>query len=172
MEGNTMNNSKNTSVKKIPATLKLVEKYFGWEPNTINFDIGCGRWPDLFTEALKERSVINIPYDPYHMTDKECHQTLKKVLTNQVDTVTLNNVLNVVPDGTLRLEALLLAAGVLKSGGICYILIHEGDKKGIGRATSRGWQANKKAFYYLSEVQRCFRGIFQRGRLIIGVDPK
>jgi hypothetical protein len=41
--------SAKSSIKQIPAGFKIVDKYFGWKPNTINFDIGGGKY-DLFTE--------------------------------------------------------------------------------------------------------------------------
>jgi len=46
--------SAKSSIKQIPAGFKIVDKYFGWKPNTINFDIGGGKY-DLFTEKLREK---------------------------------------------------------------------------------------------------------------------
>ena len=46
--------SAKTSVKQVPAGFRIVDKYFGWQPNTVNLDIGGGKY-DLMTEKLLEK---------------------------------------------------------------------------------------------------------------------
>ena len=60
--------SARSSIKQVPAGFKIVDKYFGWKPNTLNLDIGGGKY-DLMTEALLKKNVTNLVYDPYNRSE-------------------------------------------------------------------------------------------------------
>jgi hypothetical protein len=113
--------SARSSLKQVPAGFGIVDKYFGWKPGTVNFDIGGGKY-DLMTEKLKERGVKNLVYDPYN----RC-QTHNMVVTNQVifnngvDTVTIFNVLNVIEETEIQLNVVKMAHNALKTGGMAFV---------------------------------------------------
>ena len=48
--------SAKTSIKQVPAGFKIVDKHFGWQPNTFNLDIGGGKY-DLMTEKLLQLPI-------------------------------------------------------------------------------------------------------------------
>ena len=88
--------SAKTSLKQIPAGFKIVDKYFTWYQGTVNLDIGGGKY-DLMTEALKEKGVTNLVYDPYNRSMKHNADVVNTVLRIKgVETVTIFNVLNVI----------------------------------------------------------------------------
>ena len=57
--------SAKSCIKQVPAGFKIVHKYFGWQENTVNLDIGGGKY-DLMTNRLKELGVTNLVFDPYN----------------------------------------------------------------------------------------------------------
>jgi len=159
--------SEDTSVKQVPATFKLVV----WEKGTTNFDMGCGKWPALFTEALARMKVTNIPYDPYHVRENEDHHKAMEHLGKKLlDTVTCNNVLNVLNEERMIANVIKHCAGVVRKGGIAYFLIYEGDGSGVAGPTSKGWQNNRKAETYVEEIQKVFPYTRRRGNLIAASD--
>lgn len=112
--------SAKTSIKQIPAGFKIVDKYFGWERGTVNLDIGGGKY-DLMTEALKEKGVENLVYDPYNRPMVHNLRVVNKISEISVDTVTIFNVLNVIKERMIQSEVLFLAKSALKDGGMLFV---------------------------------------------------
>ncbi|MFA5207287.1 MAG: hypothetical protein WC428_01280 [Candidatus Paceibacterota bacterium] len=112
--------SAKTSIKQVPAGFKIVEKYFGWQANTINLDIGGGKY-DLMTEKLLEKNVTNLIFDPYNRSLKHNIRVIYKIAKNDVDTATIFNVLNVIMEHEIQLNVLKLAKSALKIGGHVFI---------------------------------------------------
>ena len=54
---------------------------------------------------------------------------------------------------TIRIDIL----NYVKDTTIVYIQIYEGDKSGIGKVTSKGYQRNLKSKYYLSFIENIFK---------------
>ena len=158
--------SANTSIKQVPAIFKKVN----FEPCTLNFDIGCGKYPELLTAEMRRIGVINVGWDPYH-TKSNLQVNSKWVHKNgfckgKFDTVTCCNVLNVLEKGGDIYNILKLAYKLIKSTGIVYFLIYEGDKSGEGRETSKGWQNNQKTSWYEKRVKYLFPVIKRKGNII------
>lgn len=154
------NQSQGTSRKQVPATFKRV----AWKSGTYNFDMGCGKYPELFTHALARKGVHNLPLDiPQGIEPQE---SIDYLGSHVCDTVTCNNVLNVIRSMRTRLEVIRACHGVLKSNGIAYFLIHQGDRSGVGRKTRDGWQNNKLAAKYVREIQHVFGRVKRQGNLI------
>jgi beta-glucosidase len=158
--------SKDTSLNQIPATFKRVD----WKPGTRHFDLGAGR-STKFQDALKERGVEMLRYDPFWGTMEENYKAVNDALDNPVDTVSVNNVLNVIEPLEAKIQTVRQAATVLKDDGEAYFLIHEGNKTGIGAPTPRGWQSNMKTAEYIPIVQRYFREVERKGNMIIARKP-
>lgn len=112
--------SAKTSIKQIPAGFKIVDKYFGWQPNTVNLDIGGGKY-DLMTEKLLEKSVTNLIFDPYNRSQEHNEDVIHEVQRLRgVHTVTIFNVLNVIKEHEIQLEVLKLAYDALHFGGMVF----------------------------------------------------
>jgi hypothetical protein len=170
--------SAGTTLNQIAATFKLVE----FKPGTRNLDIGGGRF-DAGTEYLNKKGVENLVYDPFNCSLEHNAAIVSKLSEGPVDTVTVNNVLNVIKESSIGLGIIHKAAMVLKDSGTAYFLIHEGSTKrlssgrykrsgdGIGIHTARGWQNYLKTSYYLGEVSVYFDSVSRRGRLIIAKEP-
>ena len=112
--------SAKTSIKQIPAGFNIIDKYFGWEYGTFNFDIGGGKY-DLMSEALLKKTIINVIYDPYNRTPEFNENSLAVVRTFKASTVTIFNVLNVIKERENQIEVLNLAHEVLKPGGKVFV---------------------------------------------------
>ena len=153
--------SKATSLNQVPATFKRV----AWVSGTINLDIGSGKY-DKFTVALNSVGVTNYSYDPFNLSEALNNHALIETM-GASDTATVNNVLNVIAEKESRLAVISMAKWSLKPNGIAYFLIYQGDKSGEGKATTKGWQCNKKANEYESEISAIFKNVQRKGNLII-----
>ena len=157
-----------TSLCQTPATVNLVDEKYGWQPGSVNLDIGTGKCPDHLMRSLDALGVDLIVYDPYYYTTDYNEYSLELIESlNGVESVTASNVLNVIKEPRYRREVIRLAYDALKAGGAAYFLIHEGKRDGRGRRTSKGWQNNKKAEKYVAEIEDIFPEVVRHGRLIV-----
>jgi hypothetical protein len=165
--------SKNTSVnsKKVPAMFTKIDKYYGWKKGTINLDYGGGKY-DTATEYLKTKRVKNCLYDPFARDLTHNLNALDKLYNgfegNQVDTVTVSNVLCVVKEKVNREGILICTYAMLKVNGTIFISVYEGDKSGKGKLTKKDcWQNNRTLESYLPEVKKYFKNAHIEHRMII-----
>ena len=138
--------SANTSINstKVPALFRKIR----WIAGTRNLDWGGGKY-DTATEYLKQYGVQNVIYDPFNRSDEENHAAL----AGTYDTVTLSNVLNVIAERDVRIEAVQGALDHLKPGGRLYISVYEGNHSGVGRRTKPDcWQCNRPLTDYAIEI--------------------
>jgi len=112
--------SARTSLKQVPAGFKIVDKYFGWQPDTLNLDIGGGKY-DLMSEKLLEKKVVNLIYDPYNRSAEHNQAILVKCDSFPIDTVTIFNVLNVIKERENQMGVILQASNRLKEGGHVFV---------------------------------------------------
>lgn len=163
--------SMNTSINHIPATFKKVEKLFGWESGTFNFDIGAGKafnGVHKFSEALLEIGVMNITYDPFHYSYDHNEAALLAAKTQVISTCTVNNVLNVIVEYENRFQVIKLAYDTLCDSGTAYFLIYEGNKSGNGVSSKDDcWQSNNRASFYVEEIAQVFPKVVRKDCLII-----
>lgn len=95
--------------------------------------------------------------DPIQRSEAHNNRILDDFEKNPADIVTINNVLNVIEEPSLRKQALRGAKALIKPGGEVRIKIYEGSGSGKGSPTSTGsWQENRRAKDYLSEVESVF----------------
>jgi len=148
--------SAKTSLKQVPAGFKIVDKYFTWYQGTVNLDIGGGKY-DLMTEALKEKGVTNLVYDPYNRTMVHNLKIIYKISEVSVDTVTIFNVLNVIKEKFIQLEVLYLAKSALKDGGVLYVRsTYKNPAKQSGVTKSGTFQHYLTQQDYLEMVKEVF----------------
>lgn len=150
--------SKNTSINgnKLPKVFKLVESRYGWEPDSINLDLGGGRY-DNATDYLKQFNVENLILDPYNRSDEHNERVVERIDSSPVDTVTLSNVLCVIQERIVQDLILKMAYEHLRPGGLLYLTVYEGDRTGIGRKTGKDqWQEHRKLADYADQVSQVF----------------
>jgi len=131
-----------TSRKQVPAVFKKVS----WVSGMRNLDMGAGRYPELFTEALASVGVENHSYDPNN-------PFISQMPEGQFDTVTISNVLNVIDTWRGRIS---LVSGALSKAPVVYITVYEGDRSREGRETRDGYQMNQPLRFYLDEIIEYF----------------
>jgi len=112
--------SAKTSIKQVPAGFKIIDKHFGWQANTVNLDIGGGKY-ELMTEKLLEKNVTNLVYDPYNRTQEHNERVISVVKNFFVDTVTIFNVLNVIKEYENQIAVIDMAYDALKPGGHVFV---------------------------------------------------
>jgi hypothetical protein len=157
--------SEKSSIKQIPAGFKIVHKYFGWEENTINFDIGGGKY-NLMTDRLKELGVTNLIFDPYNRSQRHNEAVLETCRRLGADTVTIFNVLNVIKEEEIQIAVLNLALETLKDGGMIYVRSTYMNKNKASGATKSGtFQHHKRQVEYLEIV----KGVFPNADLKYGI---
>lgn len=148
--------SAKTSLKQIPAGFNIIDKHFGWQPNTINFDIGGGKY-DLMTEKLCEKGVTNLIFDPYNRSQKHNEGVLSVCRHLHVDTVTIFNVLNVVKEFEIQIGILNLALETLKDDGMVFVRsTYKNPNKASGVTKSGTFQHYLTQKQYLEIVRKVF----------------
>jgi hypothetical protein len=167
--------SEKTALKQVPALFKVPGRFFH---GTVNLDIGGGQYEDT-TNYLAELGVRNLVWDPYNRTVNENLQTLATLLgMGTVDSVTCANTLNVVKEDHLRSDIIRMAKQFLRVAEHweircqAYFQIYEGNKSGIGRQTSKGWQNNWRTATYIPAIKDIFDEpdqVKQSGNLLIVV---
>jgi len=157
-------NSLKTSINstKIASSFKKIK----WMKNTRNADIGGGLY-DNATTYLNKLCVENIIFDPFNRTKEHNDSAIQKIRDGQCSTATINNVLNVIKEEVNREQVIQQAYNCLMTNGVAYFLIYEGNKNGIGKETSKGWQENRKTDTYIEEIQKYFNSMKRKGNLII-----
>ena len=159
--------SSKTSLSQVPATHKLVDRVHGWEEGSVNADIGGGRF-DHYTETMKEEhGVTSHVYDPFNRDDEHNAKVASIISDGKSDTATVNNVLNVIKEPDLREHVIRQAANAIKDDGSAYFIVHEGDRSGGGKVTSKGWQENRPTASYIDEIAKHFGDVKRKGKLII-----
>lgn len=128
-----------------------------------NVDIGGGRY-DTATEYLKRFNIQNLIFDPYNRSESHNITVIGSVSIEPADSATLSNVLCVIKERGKRIEALQRAKRWAK---VTFISVYEGDKSGIGKATTKGWQENRRLADYIPEVQEVFKNVEIRNGVII-----
>ena len=165
-------NSKDTSLKQVPAILRLIDKNAEdaarfWSKQDVVLDYGGGKFDEL-TKKLKERGVVNLIYDPFNRS-QDHNDLVRGILTTPfraADIALCSNVLNVIKEPEVRREVLRDIKRMTKPSGIVFFTVYEGDRRSRGRKTSKGWQANRPTKSYEREIRKEFESVQIKGKLI------
>lgn len=157
--------SAKSSIKQIPAGFKIIDKYFGWKPNTINFDIGGGKY-NLFTEKLMEKNVTNLVFDPYNRTNEHNNNVLSIVKRFGADSVTVFNVLNVIKEYEMQINVLNLALETLKSGGYIFVRSTYMNPKKVSGVTKSG---TFQHYLTMKDYLKLIKNVFPNAELKHGI---
>lgn len=156
-----------TSLDQVAAGFKKID----FKPGTVNLDLGGGKF-DKGTEYLAGKGVTNLVYDPVNRSAESNQAIFDAVKNGGVDTVTCNNVLNVIKEEGARSNVILQAAKALKPGGVAYFTVYEGDGSGNGHETSKGWQEHRKTADYMDEIKQHFGDVVRHGKIIEARNPQ
>lgn len=137
--------SAKTSIKQVAAGFKKIN----WTEGSVNLDWGGGKY-DLATMWLAERGVTNYVYDPFNRSSAENSKALK----SNPNTITCFNVFNVIKEDEIIID-ILKKMKKLHPAQI-YIMTYEGDRSGVGKQTSAGYQRNMKTKDYLPLIHEVF----------------
>ena len=161
----------------IPALYNKIDKSIGWKNNTTSLEIGSGAG-NVSDDFLQSKGVTNIKYDPYRLTEQQNESAVSslkelKESAGGVDTVVIANVLNVIPEESVRIRVLEQAKYAVKDDGKVYIDSHKANKQG---ATSLGFQLGRSNEEYIPEIESVFgkgsaKIIKVSGRNFIEVTP-
>jgi hypothetical protein len=165
-----------------PKTLKIIKELNLNKNKPILLDIGCGSGNKYYQEELELSGVIYYGCDPFNKTEIENIHTVSKCKNGKSDIVTLNNVLNTIPETDVWVSILKQAHNAVnKETGVVMILTYEGEKnasekrqeKETGKKiqtlipikTRDGWQNRIKTEEYLTVVKEVFpyAKIFSKG---------
>ena len=114
--------------------------------------------------------VTNLIYDKFNRTAQHNQEVIRTVRENGgADTCTLSNVLNVIKEESIRHEILVNIYKLLKSDGILYITVFEGQPGQKEGPTKSGYQLARKTSEYIDEVANVFGEdkVTRRGKLIV-----
>lgn len=128
-----------------------------------NVDIGGGKY-DTATEYLSRFGVRNLIFDPHNREFYHNIRVVADVAVDPADSATVSNVLNVIKERDKRIEVLQRAKRWAK---VTFISVYQGDRSGVGRVTTKGWQENRRLADYLPEVQEIFQNVEIRNGVII-----
>lgn len=158
--------SGSTSINKnkLPAT--FTSPYFDTPSGSINVDLGGGKF-DNATEFLKQKGIVNLIIDPYNR-DMEYNKRNEKIAReNEVASVTVNNVLNVIMEPEEREKVIKNAKSFLRNGGKAFFLVYYKKGKTAGPTGEDSWQNHLPPLEYAAEIKKYFNNISIKGNLII-----
>lgn len=99
-----------SSRKQIPQLFKKIE----WKAGTNNFDIGGGKYDDASIWLKDNHQVTNLVQDVFNRNPEHNCKMWNMATHLGVDTITLANVLNVIPSANNRRQVLVYANSVYK----------------------------------------------------------
>jgi hypothetical protein len=106
---------------------------------------------------MKTKAVFVGVYDPYNRTPE--HNAAVLELFSTPEYVVCSNVLNVVAEDDVIDEIL---ENLASYGATVLITVYEGDRSGIGRATSKGYQRNMRTADYAGMIQKHFGTVIRK----------
>jgi hypothetical protein len=160
---------KYTSEKTSINTLKSVyKKIVGKYPlGTSILDIGCGKF-DTNKEFADSNGFAWFGIDPYNRTPEYNDDSLNALYDwcDAPDIIMLNNVLNVLAEDKVLMDVLGQVYDYAGDDTDIYITIYEGNKSGIGKVTTKGYQRNQKLKEYKDYILEWFDVIDIQGNIL------
>lgn len=147
--------------------LPAVYSKISFQPGDVVLDYGGGKF-DNAKEALAEQGVNLYIYDPYNRSAEYNKNSIAEIRKNGgADAAVCSNVLNVIAEPESRNAVIKNIYNLLKSGGSAYFTVYVGNKSGVGKATSQGYQLNRHLADYLDEISAVFSNVTKKGSVII-----
>ena len=154
--------SADTSINssKLPKGYSKLKNMNVFEEGQVVVDIGGGRFDNAVEDLATQGVDLNV-YDPFNRSPEHNASVAAKVSDGGADVAVSNNVLNVIQEPENIDRVIAQASNSIKSGDKAYFTVYVGDKTGVGKQTSKGWQNNKPTAEYVEQVE----GIFGRGNV-------
>lgn len=164
--------SAKTARIQMPRSFNFIKYHKLNETKPVLLDIGCGSGNERFSDALKANGIDYNGCDPFNQPKEININSIKKCMNGNADIVTLNSVLNTIPEKEVWIDILKQAKNALNStSGLLITVIYEGEKlakeKKIEADTGKklpmtpietrdGWQNRMKAKEYLPAIKEVF----------------
>lgn len=144
--------SENTSISVINA----IYKQFHFPKNSHILDYGGGKY-DLNKKYMKEHKKCDLKvFDPYNRSPKHNEQVLKYFSKNSPDFIICSNVLNVIKEQEVIQSIINDIYTYSHDKTEIIFAIYEGNKSGIHKITSKGFQRNEKRDEYIKYIKEKF----------------
>lgn len=165
-----------TARLQIPKTFKIIDQNNLFKESKILLDIGCGSKNTKFKESIENKNIEYHGIDPFNKSYESNIKSIEKCMNGNADIVTLNNVLNTIPEKEVWISILEQAKNALhEKNGIAVILTYEGEKTQEEKRneiesgyklnslkpikTRDGWQNRMKTEEYLDTIKEVFPNV-------------
>ena len=155
------------NVSKKPAGYNELKKRGEIKDGDVIVDIGGGRFDNLVEDAAEEGATVKV-YDPFNRTPEHNAAVVDSVRDGQADMAMSHNVLNVIQEDKNIIDIATQAENALKPNGKAHFSVYEGDGKGVGKVTTKGYQRNEKTQAYVPLIEQVFGkgNVTKRGKII------
>ena len=155
------------NVSKKPAGYNELKKRGEIKDGDVIVDIGGGRFDNLVEDAAEEGATVKV-YDPFNRTPEHNAAVVDSVRDGQADMAMSHNVLNVIQEDKNIIDIAAQAENALKPNGKAHFSVYEGDGKGVGKVTTKGYQRNEKTQAYVPLIEQVFGkgNVTKRGKII------
>jgi len=155
------------NVSKKPAGYNELKKRGEIKDGDVIVDIGGGRFDNLVEDAAEEGATVKV-YDPFNRTPEHNAAVVDSVRDGQADMAMSHNVLNVIQEDKNIIDIATQAENALKPNGKAHFSVYEGDGKGVGKVTTKGYQRNEKTQAYVPLIEQVFGkgNVTKKGKII------
>lgn len=154
---------KYTSEKTSINTVNKVYTAMNFATNSRILDYGGGKYDSNIT-YMQEKGCQVYVYDKYNRSKEHNEHVLQEMTRLTPNYIVCSNVLNVIYEDEI-IDEILKDIAQYKTATV-FIAIYEGDKKGIGKETNKGWQRNEKTTSYIPKIEKYFNVIKKKGNII------
>jgi len=155
------------NVSKKPAGYNELKKRGEIKDGDVIVDIGGGRFDNLVEDAAEEGATVKV-YDPFNRTPEHNSAVVDSVRDGQADMAMSHNVLNVIQEDKNIIDIAVQAENAIKPNGKAHFSVYEGDGKGVGKVTTKGYQRNEKTQAYVPLIEQVFGkgNVTKKGKII------
>ena len=155
------------NVSKKPAGYNELKKRGEIKDGDVIVDIGGGRFDNLVEDAAEEGATVKV-YDPFNRTPEHNAAVVDSVKDGQADMAMSHNVLNVIQEDKNIIDIAVQAENAIKPNGKAHFSVYEGDGKGVGKVTTKGYQINEKTQSYVPLIEQVFGkgNVTKKGKII------
>ncbi|MCP4341304.1 MAG: hypothetical protein GY799_21065 [Desulfobulbaceae bacterium] len=146
--------SAKTSINQVPALFK--KPFMANHTNGKGLDYGGGKYNKGVDYLKAAHGITSRVYDPFNRSDSYNAAVMAYASHTTLDFISCCNVLNVIDNEESISKVLIDLWAIADRNTTIYIQIYEGDKKGQGKSTTKGYQRNRKAYLYQGLIEEIF----------------
>lgn len=155
----------NNEMRRYKCSTIVPKVFYNYPFFRINLDIGAGKYLKA-SHTLALRGTYNLRLDPYLLPTTHNEQVLKLIKNTKLDSITCNNVLNVIDKIEREKIYIQIKELQMKNNCIVYFQIYEGNKSGI----EDDKQNNHPTSFYYDEMKQHIKNLRTEDNIIIS-DP-